>query len=97
MQVSRGGGPGKNRQVTVYGASTAVSWPGRLRQTRSFFPQPLTRSDAGHRRALDQPLAASRLRTELLECRLAGCHREVHAVQQDLRIMRTTAAYIVCS
>jgi hypothetical protein len=23
--------------VTVYGASTAVSWPGRLRQTRSFF------------------------------------------------------------
>jgi len=37
MQVSRGGGPGKNRQVTVSGASTAVSWPGRLRQTRSFF------------------------------------------------------------
>jgi transposase len=33
-------------------------------------PQPLTRPDARHRRALDQPLAAPALRTELLECRL---------------------------
>ena len=29
-------------------------------------------ADAGHRRALDQPLAASGIRAELLECRLAG-------------------------
>jgi transposase len=34
-------------------------------------PRPLTGSDAGHRRALDQPLAAAGLRAELLECRLA--------------------------
>ena len=34
-------------------------------------PQPVTRSDASHRRALDQPLAASGIRAELLECRLA--------------------------
>jgi Winged helix-turn helix len=34
-------------------------------------PQPLTQSDARHRRALDQPLAPSGLRAELLECRLA--------------------------
>src|SRR5215470_14345601 len=33
-------------------------------------PQPLTRPDARRRRTLDQPLAASRLRAELLECRL---------------------------
>ena len=33
-------------------------------------PRPLTRSDAGCRRALDQPLAAARLRAEHLECRL---------------------------
>jgi hypothetical protein len=33
-------------------------------------PRPLTGSDAGHRRPLDQPLAAPRLRAELLECRL---------------------------
>ena len=33
-------------------------------------PRPLTGSDAGHRRALDQPLAAAGLRAELLECRL---------------------------
>jgi transposase len=33
-------------------------------------PRPLTRSDAGHRRALDQPMAAAGLRAELLECRL---------------------------
>ena len=31
-------------------------------------PQPLTGSDAGYRRALDQPLAAAGLRAELLEC-----------------------------
>jgi hypothetical protein len=29
--------------------------------------QPLTGSNAGYRRAVDQPLAAARLRTELLE------------------------------
>ena len=45
-----------------YVASTAVSWPGRLRQIHALLPQPLTRPDAGHRRALDQPLAATRLR-----------------------------------
>jgi transposase len=33
-------------------------------------PQPLTRPDAGYGRPLDQPLAATGLRTELLECRL---------------------------
>ena len=32
--------------------------------------QPLAGPDAGHRRALDQPLATPRLRAELLECRL---------------------------
>jgi hypothetical protein len=35
-------------------------------------PRPLTRSDAGHRRALDQPMAAAGLRAELLECRLVS-------------------------
>src|SRR5262249_36617596 len=35
-----------------------------------FLPQPLTRPDARHRRTLDQSLAASALRAELLECRL---------------------------
>ena len=34
----------------------------------------LTGSDAGHRRALDQPLAASRLRAELRECRFSPSH-----------------------
>jgi transposase len=33
-------------------------------------PQSLTQPDARHRRPLDQPLAAPRLRAELLECRL---------------------------
>ena len=55
-----------------YVANTAVSWPGRLRQIHAFFRSPLTRSDACHRRALDQPLAATGLRTELLECRLVA-------------------------
>ena len=55
-----------------YVANTAVTWPGRLRQIHSFFRAPLTRPDAGHRRALDQPLAAAGLRAELLECRLVG-------------------------
>jgi transposase len=51
-----------------YVANTAVSWPGRLRQIHSsssssfllllLLPRPLTGLDAGHRRALDQPLAA---------------------------------------
>lgn len=35
-------------------------------------PQPVTGSDAGHRRALDQSLAAAGLRAELLECRLTS-------------------------
>jgi hypothetical protein len=34
------------------------------------FPRPFTGSDAGHRCALDQPLAAAGLRAELLEWRL---------------------------
>src|SRR5579859_5298149 len=34
-------------------------------------PRPLTRSDAGHRRTLDQPMATGGLRAELLEWRLA--------------------------
>ena len=38
-------------------------------------PQPLTQPDARHRRTLDQPLATSRLRAELLECRLAHGRR----------------------
>jgi hypothetical protein len=37
---------------------------------RCRLPQPLTRPDARYRRALGQPLAASWLRAELLECRL---------------------------
>jgi len=36
-------------------------------------PHPLTGSDAGHRRALDQPLAASGLRADLLECCFSAC------------------------
>jgi hypothetical protein len=56
-----------------YVANTAVSWPGRPRQIRSFF-RPLTGSDAGYRCALDQPLAAAGLRAELLECRLVPSH-----------------------
>lgn len=44
-----------------YVANTTVSWPGRLRQIHSFFRAPLTRLDAGHRRVLDQPLAAPRV------------------------------------
>jgi transposase len=51
-----------------YVANTAVTWPGRLRQIHSFFRN-RTPPDARHRRALDKPLAAPRLRTELLECR----------------------------
>ena len=35
-------------------------------------PCPLTRPDAGHRRALDQPMAAARLPAELLEWRLVS-------------------------
>jgi hypothetical protein len=46
----------------------AVAGSGRS----ALLPRPLTRSDAGHRRALDQPLAAARLRAELLECRACG-------------------------
>ena len=38
-------------------------------------PGPLTGPDAGHRRALDQPLAATGLRAELLECRLVLADR----------------------
>src|SRR5262249_45078676 len=53
-----------------YVANTAVTWPGRLRP--GLLPQPPPRPDAGHRRALDQPPATSRLRAELLECRLAS-------------------------
>ena len=52
-----------------YVANTAVSWPGRLRQIHSFFRARSPESDAGHRRALDQPVAAAGLRAELLECR----------------------------
>jgi Winged helix-turn helix len=53
-------------------ANTAVSWLGRLRQIHSFFRARPPGSDAGHRRALDQPMAAAGLRAELLECRLVS-------------------------
>ena len=53
-----------------YVANTAVTWPGRAAADPLLLPQPLTGSDAGHRRALDQPLAPTRLRAELLEWRL---------------------------
>src|ERR1700741_3962319 len=53
-----------------YVANTARSAPGRLRGGPFLLPRPLTRSDAGYRRSLDQPMAASGLRAELLECRL---------------------------
>ena len=48
--------PGTNRKVTVLGA---------IETDPLLLPQPLTGSDVGHRRALDQPLAATGLRTEL--------------------------------
>jgi len=50
-----------------------VSRPARLTADQPLLPQPLTGSDAGHHRALDQPLAAAALRAELLECRLTCC------------------------
>ena len=53
-----------------YVANTAVSWPGRAPADPLLLPHPLTRSDAGHRRTLDQPMAAAGLRAELLEWRL---------------------------
>ena len=37
-----------------YAANTAVTWPGRLRQIRSFFHD-RSLPHAGYRRALDQP------------------------------------------
>jgi hypothetical protein len=56
-----------------YVANTTVSWPGRLQQIHSFSrarsPDQML-ATAGYRRTLDQPLVASGLRTELLECRL---------------------------
>jgi len=58
-----------------YVANTAVTWPGRLRQIHSLLPQPITRPDARRRRPPDQPLAASGLRTELLECRFRSFAR----------------------
>ena len=45
-----------------------LAWPAATDPL--LLPRPLTGSDAGHRRTLDQPLAASGLRAELLECRL---------------------------
>jgi hypothetical protein len=54
-----------------YAANTAVSWPGRLPQIHAFFrarsPDQMLATAAPWTR----PLAASGLRTELLECRLA--------------------------
>ena len=46
-----------------YVANTAVTWPGRVRQIHAL-PRPLTRRDAGYRRALDQPMAAAGLRAQ---------------------------------
>src|SRR5215472_15564876 len=54
-----------------YVANTAVTWPGPPKADPRVLPRPLTGPAAGPRRALDQPLAAARLRGELLECRLA--------------------------
>jgi hypothetical protein len=71
-----------------YVANTAVSWPARLRQIHSFYPCPLTRSDAGYRRALDQPLAAAGLRAELLECRLVACRRQLWPMRAASPIVR---------
>ena len=56
-----------------YVANTAVTWPGRTRQIHALLPQPPTRPDARRRRPLDQPLAASGLRADLLECCFSAC------------------------
>ena len=73
-----------------YVANTAVSWPGRLRQIHSFFREPLTGSDAGHRRALDQPLAAARVTSRtsgmlLRTARLAPYAGRAARDEHDLR------------
>ena len=50
-----------------YVANTAVTLARPPPADPCLLPQPLTRPDAGHRRPLDQALAASRLRAELLD------------------------------
>ena len=45
-----------------------LAFSGWWQKTAPRWVAPFTRSDAGRRRALDQPLAAVGLRTELLEC-----------------------------
>ena len=56
--------------LTNYLANTADTWPALGRSTPA--SATLTRPDAGHRRAPDQPLAIARLEAELPECRLVG-------------------------
>jgi len=58
-------------------------------------PQPLTRSDADHRCALDQPLATSGLRAELLECRfssMCGCGLVIRTPTHSARHRRRRVA-----
>lgn len=49
----------------------ASSWPARVRQIHALFRTRSPDQLLGHRRALDQPMDATWLRTELLECRIA--------------------------
>ena len=60
----------KNYVTSTTVTSTTVTWPGRLRQIHSFFRDRSPGEMLATARALDQPLAATGLRAELLECRL---------------------------
>jgi hypothetical protein len=71
--------PHDNPAERVWGATEELRGEHRRELARPpaadplLLPRPLTRSDAGHRRALDQPMAAAGLRAELLEWRLVIC------------------------
>lgn len=52
-----------------YVANTAVTWPGRLRQIHAFFRARSPDEMPATAAPPDQPLAATGLRAELLECR----------------------------
>ena len=58
---------GRRRQATR-AVMVLLSLHGLAAPQIAELPRPLTRSDAGYRRALDQPLATAGLRAELLEC-----------------------------
>ena len=55
-----------------YVANTAVTWPGRLRQIHSYFRNRSPDQMLATAAPWTRPLAATWLRTELLECRLVG-------------------------